>query len=423
METFKLSRITREHILQAMQEIDQSQPILRTSTVYDVVYRGKRYPPRELIRWAYQAATGAVAERAAAGSAGINAYLEKLGFAVVHKRPLFNSPPADEEELTELAAPAEMAVALSHPAAGITAAAEAAPVYHSAKIPPYSLATAVAELFLEENQIKDILAAWRRKKNIILQGPPGTGKSFLAKRLAFLAQESEDPTRVELVQFHAGYAYDDFIQGYRPDADGKFKLTNGVFYNFCRRAMQDLNHSYFFVIEEINRGNVGSIFGELLFLLEADKRGPAFATTLTYGEPTADRFYVPENIYLIGTMNTADRALTLLDYALRRRFAFFQTTPQLGPKLRQFLTTREVEPATINRITQKMTKLNAVIAADAALGPGFQIGHAYFSQPPAGAGTEWFNAIVDNELTPLLEEYWFDNPAQAKAQLKQLQAD
>ncbi|QNF31483.1 AAA family ATPase [Adhaeribacter swui] len=420
MATFKLKSITREHILQAISDIDHQQTRMRASTVYDVVYKGKRYPPRELVRLAHQIASGTATEWAISAGVTVNTYLEKLGFSVVTKQPLFLPPPADEKEITEVVASAEIALALSNP---VPAAFVAEPeiAYNFKKIPVYTLAQALQEIFLSEHQLQSLLAVLQRKKNIILQGPPGTGKSFLAKRLAYLEQGDLDAARMEIVQFHSNYAYDDFIQGYRPDSEGKFRLTNGVFFNFCQRAAADVNHSYFFIIEEINRGNVSSIFGEMLFLLEADKRGPEFATSLTYGQLGSERFYIPANVFVIGTMNTADRSLVLLDYALRRRFAFFKMEPQFGERFEQYLAAKNVSADLIKHIVISIHKLNEVISSDAALGAGFQIGHSYFSNLPKGAGIAWFNGIVENEITPLLEEYWFDNPKQIAAQLKKLQ--
>lgn len=423
MATFKLASITREHILQAIGEIERHRPSLRASTVYDVVYKGKRYPPRELLRLAHKAATGTAVDWAVSASTATNAYLEKLGFAVVTKQPLFLPPTEDENIITEVSAPAEIAVAISNPGVSLVMAAEEKPTYVSKKYQPYSVSLALTELFLAENQLLSLLAALRRKKNLILQGPPGTGKSYLAKRLAFLDQEGVHSDRIEVVQFHSGYSYDDFIQGYRPDANGRFKLTNGVFYEFCLRAAANPHQSYYFLIEEINRGNVSSIFGEMLFLLEADKRGPLYATSLTYGASENERFYIPENVFVIGTMNTADRKLALLDYALRRRFAFFKMEPQFNAQFQNYLASKNVNLKLIKHITSALKNVNQVITADPALGAGFQIGHSYFSTPPLNADLVWFNSIVQNEIAPLLEEYWPDNDKQVAALLHALEAE
>ena len=421
MATIKLARITREHILEAISQIERQRPVLRASTVYDVLYKGKRYPPRELLRLAHQAATGTALDWAISASAATNAYLEKLGFAIVSKQPLFLLPPEDENISTEVSAPAEIAVALSNPG-NFTAVAEEEPTY---LIEPnfYSIEQALSEVFLTENQLQSLLAVLKRKKNIILQGPPGTGKSFLAKRLAFLEQGNQSPERLEVVQFHSGYSYDDFIQGYRPDVDGKFKLTNGLFYNFCIRAAADPAHSYYFIIEEINRGNVSSIFGEMLFLLEADKRGALFSTSLTYGAAENERFFIPENVFIIGTMNTADRTLTLLDYALRRRFAFFKMEPQFGEQFQNYLASKNINSKLIKHIVTALKNVNQVISADPALGAGFQVGHSYFSNPPLNADLDWFKSVIQNEIAPLLEEYWPDNDKQVAALLHALKAE
>ena len=123
-----------------------------------------------------------------------------------------------------------------------------------------------------------------KKKNLILQGPPGVGKTFAARRLAYSIMQVKDSERVMMVQFHQSYSYEDFIMGFRPTKEGGFELVPGPFYEFCKKAKDDLDNDYFFIIDEINRGNMSKIFGELLMLIETDKRGESIRLSITLNE-------------------------------------------------------------------------------------------------------------------------------------------
>lgn len=274
---------------------------------------------------------------------------------------------------------------------------------------PYTMKQALYEIFANEVELNRILDSLRYKRNIILQGPPGTGKTFLAKRLAYLLLGEKDDSKVEMIQFHQSYSYEDFMQGYRPNSDGTFKLENGVFYRFCKRAQADPDRDYFFIIDEINRGNLSKIFGELMLLIEKDKRGKKYAVSLTYSTSSELKFYIPKNVFLIGTMNTADRSLAVVDYALRRRFAFINVLPTFNDKFRNHLL-NNADEAIVDKIIDRIGQLNELIKSDKNLGIGFQIGHSYFCEPDTMNGDEnWYRFVIENEIGPLLEEYWFDN--------------
>lgn len=263
----------------------------------------------------------------------------------------------------------------------------------------------LSEVYMEEESYDKLERLILKKKNIILQGAPGVGKTFAAKRFAYSLMGVKDKTRVELVQFHQNTSYEDFIMGYKPTDDG-FVLKKGVFYNFCKRAESDLNHKYFFIIDEINRGNLSKIFGELLMLIEADKRGND-KVHLSYSED--ELFTVPENIYIIGMMNTADRSLAIIDYALRRRFSFFTMEPAFENQgFLEYMD--EIDDSYFNRIIECIKSLNVEIEQDAALGAGYKIGHSYFCglENAEDINTELLS-IIEFDIIPTLKEYWFDD--------------
>ena len=288
----------------------------------------------------------------------------------------------------------------------------------------YSLEDALKDLFIPDDQFERMHRALQSRKNLVLQGPPGTGKTFMARRLAWCLIDEKNPDVVAMVQFHQAYAYEDFVQGYRPTEEGGFKLRNGVFFEFCEKARATPDIPHVLVIDEINRGNLSRIFGELLMLVEADKRDEEYAVSLTYGEPD-DLFYVPPNLHVLGLMNTADRSLAVVDYALRRRFAFETLEPAFGKeKFRRFLVDkRGVAEEFAEKIDRRLEELNERIAGDSELGRGFCIGHSYFV-PGEGEGVsqEWYEEVVRTQIEPLLAEYWFDSPDKAKKAVEELLA-
>ena len=289
---------------------------------------------------------------------------------------------------------------------------------------PYTIDHALDGVFLSEGRFNEILNALARKKNVILQGPPGVGKTFIAKRLAYALLGFKDPSKIEMVQFHQSYSSEDFIQGYRPEESGGFQRRDGVFHQFCGRAAADEKSNYVFIIDEINRGNLSKIFGELMMLIEADKRGREFSIPLTYARDQEDRFFIPDNLYIIGMMNTADRSLALVDYALRRRFTFIDLRPEFDSEdFRAFLEEHDVEPDIIETVITRMLKLNDDIRAEKTnLGPGFEIGHSFFC--PQGTeeelGVDWYRAVIRSEIAPLLREYWFDDLDKAEDTVSEL---
>jgi 5-methylcytosine-specific restriction protein B len=252
--------------------------------------------------------------------------------------------------------------------------------------------------------VVDLISILEYKKNIILQGSPGVGKTYTAKRLAYAMLGCKDEDRIMQVQFHQSYTYDDFIVGLKPTQDGGFRFDRGPFYEVCKKAEKDRQHlPYFMIIDEINRANMSKVLGEAFSLIEKDHRNEQIM--LKYN---SEKFSVPDNLYIIGTMNTADRGLVMLDYALRRRFAFITVDPKYKSEgFRAVLA--QSENVKFNRIARKIIDLNKAICDDEMLGPGFQIGHSYFCLGRK-VTDEDLRHIITYEIMPLLAEYWYDNP-------------
>ena len=277
------------------------------------------------------------------------------------------------------------------------------------------------EVLMTEEKYDDIISTLERKKNIILQGVPGVGKTFCAKKLMYSIMNIKDESRIKTVQFHQSYSYEDFIQGFRPNDDGKFELVNGIFYQLVQEARKEYERAtsqneepkkYCMIIDEINRGNLSKVFGELMMLIESDKRDPRWSVKLTYSD---DDFYIPSNLYIIGTMNTADRSLTMIDYALRRRFAFINLDPAFEnddtcDKFKKYLIETEgVDRSYVDKIVIAYKKLNDYMKAN--LSKDFTIGHSYFINQFTDQENydETYDSIVKYEIVPLLEEYFYDN--------------
>ena len=266
---------------------------------------------------------------------------------------------------------------------------------------PYTKEEFLSEVYMSEPDYDRLVNVLRRKKNLILQGAPGVGKTFAAQRLAWSIMGQRDADRVAFIQFHQNYSYEDFMMGYKPTDHG-FELRRGIFYEFCKKAENNPSLDFFFIIDEINRGNLSKIFGELLMLIESDYRGKS--ATLAY---SGEAFSVPANVHIIGMMNTADRSLAMIDYALRRRFSFVPMTPGFGTEgFRRYQT--GLDDQTLDQLVVSVQTLNAEISKDPSLGSGFCIGHSYFCGQDT-ATPEWMRAVVDYDLMPMLEEYWFDD--------------
>lgn len=276
------------------------------------------------------------------------------------------------------------------------------PTHPAAPVEKYTKEDFLRDVFVTEEDFETLKSLLLRKKNLILQGAPGVGKTYAARRLAYAIMGEIDNSRIEQVQFHQNYCYEDFMMGFKPNDSAGFDMRTGVFYNFCKRAAADKDNYYFFIIDEINRGNLSKIFGELLMLIENDYRDHAIK--LSYRD---ERFSVPSNLHIIGMMNTADRSLAMIDYALRRRFSFFEMKPGFGSNgFKSYLDT--FGSPQLEKVVKAIVDLNMAITNDDSLGSGFCIGHSYFCNL-AKVNNELLKEIVEYDIIPMIREYWFDN--------------
>ena len=277
--------------------------------------------------------------------------------------------------------------------------------------------------FVDKQRISNILDRLRSKKNLILQGPPGTGKTWLAKRLAWALVGQKDASRVRAVQFHPNLSYEDFVRGWRPSSDGTLDLVDGPFLEMREAAIMDKEGNYVLVIEEVNRGNPAQILGEMLTLLEEDKRDADNALELTYKREGEQGIHLPPNLYIVGTMNIADRSLALVDLALRRRFAFVDLVPEIGERWKDWGRDRcGFDESVLSDIQDRMSNLNETIESDSKLGRQFQVGHSYVTPQPGSETNRgaWYRDVVESEIGPLLDEYWFDEPSKAQREREKL---
>ncbi|MBQ8784515.1 MAG: AAA family ATPase [Alphaproteobacteria bacterium] len=274
----------------------------------------------------------------------------------------------------------------------------------------------LSDVYTSSEDYDELCLLLKNKKNLILQGAPGVGKTFTAKRLAYSIMGEKDNNRIEMVQFHQNYTYEDFVMGYKPNGSD-FELRNGIFYQFCTKAANNPDKEYFFIIDEINRGNMSKIFGELLMLIEKDYRGAEHKITLAYNQKP---FYVPDNLYIIGMMNTADRSLAMIDYALRRRFSFYEIEPRFASKgFKNYQ--KSLSNDIFDNLMMKIEELNKDIKQDGSLGSGFCIGHSYFCNQTK-CSKNWMKSIIRYEIIPMLQEYWFDDNQKVQTWINKLES-
>jgi 5-methylcytosine-specific restriction protein B len=411
--------IRREHVDEALRRLASGEKhSFGRERTWQVLYEGKPYPPKAVVGIAAEVATGEPLThkdfRGGELPGQANALLRSLGFQVTAKDGIAGNRESESRQGRRGAANRSRGDSVP----------DNKRTRYSERSRPYTPAEALDDLFLEPGEFEQMLALLRRKKNVVLEGPPGVGKTFVARRLAFSLMGREDPTRLKAVQFHQSYGYEDFVRGWRPREKGGYTSQDGIFLRFCESARSGQPEPYVLVIDEINRGNLSRIFGELLMLLEADKRRPEDGVELALARPREKPFWVPPNLYVIGIMNTADRSLAIVDYALRRRFAFIDVKPKFeSDRFSTFLRRRGMPGQLITRIRRRMKVLNKAILDDKNhLGPGYEIGHSFFC-PVDGEHTfddAWYETVIRSEIEPLLREYWFDDREKVRRRVAEL---
>lgn len=295
-------------------------------------------------------------------------------------------------------------------------------IRQKANAPKYDIDNDLEKPFISKESFINIVSALQRKKNIILQGPPGVGKTFLSKKIAYQLIKSQDEYCIETIQFHQSYSYEDFVQGLKPNSVGEFEIQAGIFYSFCKRAMLHPEKQYVFIIDEINRGNLSKIFGDMLMIIESDKRGFEHSIRLANSEEEGDKFYVPSNVHIIGTMNSADKSVTKIDYAIQRRFAFITIKSDFGKAFYAQLISTKLSKKLVNHIISSMNDINEQIGSDPNLGSDYQLGHSYFCKFNSMQKEDvWWQEIINYELVPIFTQLWWDDPKKVAQITNQLE--
>lgn len=271
----------------------------------------------------------------------------------------------------------------------------------------------------DKSFVQKIEILLKAKKNLILTGAPGTGKTYIAKQVAASIvsdgtkkwSELDDSQRgqVGFVQFHPSFDYTDFVEGLRPDKDGNFSRQDGIFKEFCKKAIKNTEDNVIFIIDEINRGELSKIFGELFYSIEPDYRGVEGRVKTQYinmvedGDEFKEGFYIPENVLIIGTMNDVDRGVEAMDFAIRRRFAWKEVSAEESA----------LNMGVSGTALAKMNAVNAVIKSK--LGAAYCIGGAYFRK----LNGDDFGELWDNHLCGIVTEYFRGEP-EAEARIAEI---